>query len=300
MTSKPAPQSPLSRRSALKSAAAAGVGATWVTADLGRRIDAADQASGLKGRIHHSVCRWCYSKIELDALCKASKEMGIQSIDLLGLDEIPVAQKHGLTCAMVSGIPGGIGKGLNRRENHDSILQWFESAAPKVAAAGCVNVICFSGNRAGMSNEEGLEHCAVGLKRLLPIAEKHKLVLVMELLNSKVDHADYMCDHTAWGVELCKRTGSDRFKLLYDIYHMQIMEGDVIRTLRASAPYIAHYHTGGVPGRNEIDESQEIYYPAVMEAIVATGFKGFVAQEFIPKRPDALASLRQGVHICDV
>ncbi|MBL9136766.1 MAG: TIM barrel protein [Verrucomicrobiales bacterium] len=288
----------VTRRSALRSLTVTASTAA-VAGDLSRRLEAAD-AGGLKGRINHSVCRWCYGKTPLEDLCKASKEMGIRSIDLLGLDEIPVAKKYDLTCAMVSGIPGGITKGLNRAENHAAILEWFESAAPKVAGLGCVNVICFSGNRAGLSGEQGLEQCALGLKKLLPVAERHKLVLVMELLNSKVDHADYMCDHTRWGVELCKRVGSDRFKLLYDIYHMQIMEGDVIRTLKESAPYIAHYHTGGVPGRNEIDDTQEIYYPAVMKAIVETGFKGFVAQEFIPKRPDALASLRQGVQICDV
>jgi len=279
---------------------AAGTMAATVAADLSRRIGAAEAVGKLKGRIRHSVCRWCYGKVPLEELCQASREMGITSIDLLGLDEIPIAKKHDLTCAMVTGIPGGISKGLNRAENHDGILKWFEDAAPKVAALGCVNVICFSGNRAGLSDEKGLEVCAVGLKRLVPVAERHGLVLVMELLNSKVDHKDYQCDRTHWGVELCKRVGSERFKLLYDIYHMQIMEGDIIRTLRESAPYIAHYHTGGVPGRNEIDSTQEIFYPAVMEAVVATGFKGFVAQEFIPKRPNALASLKQGVEICDV
>jgi hydroxypyruvate isomerase len=289
----------LTRRTALRQLAAGAVAAT-VAGDLGRRIQAAEAVGGLKGRIRHSVCRWCYDKVPLDDLCRASKEMGIGSIDLLGLDEIPTARKHGLTCAMVSGIPGGITRGLNREANHGGILEWFESAAPKVAAAGCTNVICFSGNRAGQSDEQGLEVCAAGLRKLVPVAKRHGLVLVMELLNSKVDHKDYQCDRTHWGVELCKRVGSERFKLLYDIYHMQIMEGDIIRTLRESAPYIAHYHTGGVPGRNEIDETQEIYYPAVMQAIVATGFKGYVAQEFIPKRPDVLGSLRQGVRICDV
>ena len=151
-----------------------------------------------------------------------------------------------------------------------------------------------------MSDEKGLENCAIGLKRIMSVCEKNKVVAVMELLNSKVDHADYMCDHTAWGVELCKKVGSEHFKLLYDIYHMQIMEGDVIATIRKSHPYIAHYHTGGVPGRNEIDDSQELHYPAIMKAIVDTGYKGHVAQEFIPKRSDVLASLKQGVNICDV
>jgi hydroxypyruvate isomerase len=200
---------------------------------------------------------------------------------------------------MVSGIPGGINKGLNRVENHDQIVEWVEATAPTVAKLGCQNIICFSGNRQGQDDEEGIKNCALGLKRLMPIAEKNNVTLVMELLNSKVDHADYQCDHTGWGVALCQAVGSDRFKLLYDIYHMQIMEGDVIATLKKSAPYIAHYHTGGVPGRNEIDETQELYYPAIMKAIVETGFKGFVAQEFKPKR-DPLTSLKQGVTICDV
>jgi len=284
----------LSRRSALATSATATLGA------LAHRLDAADAASGLKGRIHHSVCKWCYPKVSLDDLARWGKEHGLTSIELLEIQDIPTVQKYGLTCAMVSGIPGGITKGLNRHENHDTIVEWFTSAAPKVSKAGCQNIICFSGNRVGLSDEDGIKNCAVGLKRLVPIAEKNNVTLVMELLNSRVDHADYQCDHTAWGVELCKAVGSDRFKLLYDIYHMQIMEGDVIATIRRSHPYIAHYHTGGVPGRHEIDQSQEIYYPAVMEAIVETGFKGHVAQEFIPKRPDVLASLQQGVTICDV
>jgi hydroxypyruvate isomerase len=184
-------------------------------------------------------------------------------------------------------------------ENHDKFVAGFERLIPLAAEAGFPNIICFSGNRRGQSDEDGLKNCAIGLKRVMALAEEKKVTLVMELLNSKVDHKDYQCDRTAWGVELCKRVGSERFKLLYDIYHMQIMEGDIIRTLKNAAPYIAHYHTGGNPGRNEIDETQEIYYPAVMRAILETGFQGFVAQEFIPKR-DPLASLKQGIHICDV
>jgi hydroxypyruvate isomerase len=269
-------------------------------ASLGERLTAADAASGLKGRVNHSVCKWCYPKIALEDLCKAGKEMGLTSIELLEVKDFETLKKHDLACAMVSGVPGGIETGLNRLENHDKIVAFYEEVAPKVAAAGHKNIICFSGNRKGMSDEQGLENCAIGLKRITPICEKHKVVAVMELLNSKVNHRDYMCDHTPWGVELCKRVGSERFKLLYDIYHMQIMEGDVIATIRKSHPYIAHYHTGGVPGRNEIDDTQELNYPAIMKAIVETGFKGHVAQEFLPKRPDALASLKQGVNICDV
>ena len=288
----------MSRRSAIATATSAV--AASAAASLRQRLSAAEAAIGSKGRIHHSVCKWCYPKIELEALAVAGKEFGLRSIELLEVKEIPTVQKHGLTCAMVSGIPGGIGKGLNRLENHDAIAAWFEATAPAVAKLGCENVICFSGNRAGQSDEDGIKNCAAGLKRLLPIAEKHKVVLVMELLNSKVDHADYQCDLSRWGVALCEAVGSERFKLLYDIYHMQIMEGDVIATIKKHHKWFAHYHTGGVPGRHEIDETQELNYPAIMQAIVATGFKGHVAQEFIPARTDALASLKQGVGICDV
>jgi len=296
----------LSRRTALKATATSAV--ALASASLASRLEAADvAASALKGRINHSVCKWCYGKIPLDEFCQAARQIGLRSVELLTVDDFPTLKKHGLVCAMVSGVPGGISSGLNRVENHDKIVKFFEETAPKVAAAGFQNIICFSGDRKGMSDEEGLENCAKGLKRIVPICEKYKVVAVMELLNSKIDHRDYMCDHTAWGVALCKRVGSEHFKLLYDIYHMQIMEGDVIRTIRgdqakgieAAAPYIAHYHTGGVPGRNEIDETQELHYPAIMRAIVETGFKGFVAQEFIPKR-DPLTSLQQGVQICDV
>jgi hydroxypyruvate isomerase len=255
---------------------------------------------GLKGRINHSVCKWCYEKIPLETLCQAGRQIGLQSIELLTVDDFPMLEKYSLICAMVSGVPGGIPSGLNRIENHDAIVSYFEATLPKVAAANFPNMICFSGNRNGMGDRQGLENCAAGLKRVVGLAEKFKVTICMELLNSKIDHKDYMGDHTAWGFELCKQVGSERFKILYDIYHMQIMEGDVIRTIQDNHQYIAHYHTGGVPGRHEIDETQELYYPAIMQAIVATGFKGYVAQEFIPKRPDALASLKQGVHICDV
>lgn len=288
---------PISRRSALGTLAAGAAAFTTVAGSL--RTHAAE-SGGLKGRINHSVCKWCYGKIPLDEFCTSAKGMGIASVELLEVKDFPVLKKHDLVCAMVSGVPGGITRGLNRVENHDRIVEFFERTAPIVAEHGYPNIICFSGNREGMSDEQGLENCAIGLKRIAPIAEKHKVTVCMELLNSKRNHKDYMCDHTAWGAELCKRVGSERFKLLYDIYHMQIMEGDIVDTIREFHPYIGHYHTGGIPGRNEIDETQEIYYPLVMQAIVKTGFKGFVAQEFIPKRTDVLASLKQGVQICDV
>ncbi len=301
-------KSSISRRSALKATAGAALVGS-VASSLEARIQAAENSGGgtLKGHINHSVCKWCYGKIPLEEFCKASRDMGLKSVELLNVEDFPTLKKYDLVCAMVSGVPGGIASGLNRVENHDKIVAFYEKTAPLVAAAGYKNIICFSGNRAGMSDEQGLENCAKGLKRVAPICEKHGVVAVMELLNSKIDHKDYMCDRTPWGVELCKRVGSEHFKLLYDIYHMQIMEGDVIRTIKgdagkgieAAAPYIGHYHTGGVPGRNEIDETQELYYPAIMKAIVETGYKGFVAQEFIPKR-DPLTSLKQGVQICDV
>jgi hydroxypyruvate isomerase len=291
----------ISRRSALRKVTSGSV-ALAAAANLSARLQAADDAVGskLKYHINHSVCKWCYGKIPLEEFCQAGKKIGLQSVELLVVDDFPTLKKHDLVCAMVSGVPGGITEGLNRVENHDKIVEYFEKTTPVVAEHGYPNIICFSGNRKGMSDEQGLENCAIGLKRIAPIAEKHKVTVCMELLNSKHDHKDYMCDHTPWGVELVKRVGSERFKLLYDIYHMQIMEGDMIATIRENHKYIAHYHTGGVPGRGEIDDSQEINYPTVMKAIIDTGFKGFVAQEFVPKRPDVLASLKQGVEICDV
>ena len=282
----------LSRRGILAASAAA----------LAYRLHAADTA--MKGRVNHSVCKWCYAKVPLEDLCKQAKDLGLNSIELLGPKEWPTLKQYNLTCAMttnpvIDGL-GGIAKAFNRLEHHDKLVQAYEDWIPQAAAAGLQNVICFSGNRDGMADAQGLENCAIGLKRLMALCEKHKVNLVMELLNSKVNHKDYMCDHSEWGVALCKQVGSERFKLLYDIYHMQIMEGDVIATIRKHNPYFAHYHTGGVPGRAEIDETQELNYPAIMKAIVDTGFKGFVAQEFIPKRPDVLGSLKQGVRICDV
>ena len=254
----------------------------------------------LKNNINHSVCQWCYGTIPLEELAKAAKEIGLKSIELLGPDKWAVVQKEGLTCAMAYVTDLGLDKGFNDPALHEKFLKDFSANIPKAADAGLKSVICFSGNARGMSFEKGLENCAVGLAPIMKVAEKYNILVQMELLNSKVNHKDYMCDHTEWGVQLCEKLGSPNFKLLYDIYHMQIMEGDVIATIRKHAKYIGHYHTGGVPGRNEIDETQELYYPAIMQAIVDTGFKGFVAQEFIPKRPDKLASLKQGVGICDV
>ncbi len=288
----------ISRRTALKSVSGA-VAAFGILSTDSKQANAAEETkTKLKGNIHHSVSRWCYGKISLDDLCKACVDIGIESVELLGANEWPTIKKYGLTCAMCNG-PDRIDYGFNRVEHHDDLVAKFEKAIPQVAEFGLPNIICFSGNRRGMSDEEGLENCVKGLKRLMPIAEKYKVTVVLELLNSKVDHKDYMADHSAWGAELCKRVGSERLKLLFDIYHMQIMEGDLIRSIRQNYQYFGHYHTGGNPGRNEIDETQEIYYPAVMKAIIKTGYKGFVGQEFVPKR-DPLTSLRQAIMICDV
>jgi hydroxypyruvate isomerase len=256
--------------------------------------------SELNGKINHSVCRWCYSKIPLEDLCKEVVAMGMKSIELQGPEDWPTLKKYGLHCAMPWGAGMGIEKGFNNPALHDELVASYEAIFPKLKAAGYDKVICFSGNRKGMSNEEGMENCAKGLKRLMPSAEKHGVTMVMELLNSKVNHKDYMCDYSKWGVDLCDKVGSERFKLLYDIYHMQIMEGDVIATIKKYHPYFAHYHTGGVPGRAEIDDTQELNYPAIMRAIVETGYKGYVGQEFVPKRPDQIASLKQGMKICDI
>lgn len=294
-------QKRITRREALKKLAGTAAAATAVSAWGQSWEEIIDQLQPvhLKGHIHHSVCAWCYHGIPLEELCKAAKRIGIESVELLGPKDWPIVRKYGLTCAMCSGVDR-IPYGWNRVEHHDRLVQKFSEVIPQVAKYGFPNIITFSGNRRGMPDEQGLENCVKGLKRIVGIAEKYKVNIVMELLNSKVNHPDYMADHTAWGVELVKRVGSERFKLLYDIYHMQIMEGDIIRTIRQNIQYIAHFHTGGVPGRHEIDETQELYYPAIMRAIAATGFKGFVAQEFIPRNKNKLASLRRAIEICDV
>jgi hydroxypyruvate isomerase len=254
----------------------------------------------LKGNIRHAVCRWCYNDIPLEQFCAAARDMGIAAIDLVGPKDWPVLKKYGLDSSMCNGAEINLVDGWNDTHFHEQLIRNYSEMIPKVAAAGYKNLICFSGNRRGKDDETGWKNCADGLKNVIGIAEKNGVTLVMELLNSKVNHKDYQCDKTSWGVELAKRIGSPNFKLLYDIYHMQIDEGDVISTIRKYHEYIAHYHTGGVPGRHEIDETQELYYPAIMKAIIDTGFKGYVAQEFIPSWPDKLAALKKGIQICDV
>jgi hydroxypyruvate isomerase len=254
----------------------------------------------LKGNINHSVSRWCFDTLDLETLCVEAKKMGITGIDLVGPEAWPTLKKHNLVSTMCNGAELNLVDGFNDLQFHEKLIQRYTEMIPKVAEAGYKNLICFSGNRRGKSDEEGWTNCVIGLQKLIPLAEKYNITLVMELLNSKIDHKDYQCDRTAWGVELAKRINSPNFKLLYDIYHMQIDEGDVIRTIKNNIQYIAHFHTAGVPGRNEIDGTQELNYSAIMKTIAATGFKGFVGQEFVPKNPDKLASLQQAITICDI
>jgi hydroxypyruvate isomerase len=289
-----------SRRDILKSSAGlAGLGM------MGHRFQEADIKAGLdlKGKVHHSACRWCYNDIPFEELVINAKKIGLQSIELTGPDEWEILKKHDMTAAIGWGkYPDGmnIPNFFNRTKNHDALVGFYEDIIPKAAKAGVKNIITFSGNRDGMSDEDGLINCKKGLQRIMKTAERYDVTISMELLNSKVNHKDYQADTTEWGAALCEMVGSDKFKLLYDIYHMQIMEGDVIATIKKYHQYISHYHTGGVPGRNEIDETQELNYAAIIRAIYDTGYKGFIGQEFIPARKDKMASLEQAVKICDI
>jgi hydroxypyruvate isomerase len=281
----------ITRRHAVRSAAAFGIlsGAT----KIGMQAEAA-----AKGRLNQSVCKWCYRDLSIDELAKAGSKMGIRAIDLLTAEEWPLLEKYGMVCSMGSGICT-IPDGLNQRKNHAEIEANFRRLLPLAKQHKVPNLICFSGNRRDISDEEAWDNCAALLAKVMPQAEDLGVNISMELLNSKVNHPDYHCDTTPWGVELAKRVNSPRFGLLYDIYHMQIMEGDVIRTIRDNKAFLNHFHTGGNPGRNEIDETQELNYKAISKAIADTGFDGWFAHEFIPLR-DPLTSLQQAVRICTV
>ena len=258
----------------------------------------------LKGNINHSVCQWTLGHLSLEELCVEVKKLGLGAIDLIAPKEWPTLKKHGLHCSMCY-TAGKISltEGWNNKTFHPQLIKDFTEAIPLVSEAGYKNLICFSGNRKGMDDETGMKNMEEGIKQILGLAEKNGVILQIEVFNSKVDHKDYMADKSAWAVQLCKRIGSPNFKILYDIYHMQINEGDVIRTIQNNYQYFGHYHTAGVPGRNEIDNTQELFYPAIMEAIVKTGYKGYVAQEFISKMKtpeEKMASLKKAIEICDV
>jgi hydroxypyruvate isomerase len=280
------------RRDALKLLGAA-------SAALAMNSAPAQEPAGT-GRLRQAVCRWCYKKLSIDELADACVKLKLSGIDLVTPDEWPALKARGLVCSMTPAQPPhSISHGLNRPEHHPAHIEAIRKAITLTSDAGFPNVICFSGNRGGQPDDEGLRHCADALKQVMALAEEKKVTVCMELLNSKLNHKDYMADHTAWGVQLVQRVGSERFKLLYDIYHMQIMEGDVIATLRGALPHIHHVHTGGVPGRAEINESQELFYPAIARALADAGFAGFFAHEFIPKH-DPLASLADAVRRCTV
>jgi hydroxypyruvate isomerase len=257
----------------------------------------------LKGNINHSVCRWTMGFLTLPKLCSTVKSIGFSAIDLIGPTEWGILKEHGVDSSMCNGAEISLTEGWNDREYHEELTRRYIEHINLVADAGYTNLICFSGNRRGMDDETGLQNCVEGLKNVLSIAENRGIVLQMELFNSKVDHPDYMCDNSAWGIELCKRLDSPNFKLLYDIYHMQISEGDIIRTIRDNHKWFGHYHTAGVPGRNEIEENQELNYPAIMRAIHETGYNGYVAQEFMSKAPDnagKISALSRAISICDI
>jgi hydroxypyruvate isomerase len=283
----------LTRRALLKSSLA-GVAAVSIPAPA-----PAAPSAERRGRIRQSACRWCYAKISVEQLAEAAAGMGLRGIDLLSPDEYEIPRRYGLICTMGYAGGGDITQALNRPANHAAIEQAFRKNIPLAAKAGVPNVITFSGNRAGMGDEEGARNTVTGLNRLKPIAQDHGVTICLELLNSKRDHHDYMCDHTAWGVRVLEEVNSPQVKLLYDIYHMQIMEGDLIATIRENFRWIGHFHTGGVPGRHELDDTQEIDWSGLMRAIADADFRGYVAHEFVPTR-DPLTSLRQAADLCDV
>jgi hydroxypyruvate isomerase len=287
--------SKLSRRTALKSALSAAAMASLPSVSWSQ----GSAPMKRKGHIRQSVSRWCYQKIPLDQLCAYAAEIGLKAVDLLNPDEFEVPARYGLVCSMGYAGGGEITSAMNRVENHAKLEEGFRKYIPLAAKAGVPNVITFSGNRNGMSDEEGVKNTIAGLNRVKKIAEDHGVTICMELLNSKVDHKDYMCDHTAWGVQVVQAVNSPRVKLLYDIYHMQIMEGDLVRTIQKNIDWLGHFHTGGVPGRHELDATQEVQWDGVMRGIAATNFRGYVAHEFVPTR-DPLTSLRQAADLCDV
>jgi len=279
---------------------AGAMGGAALAAGLGGRrahAEEAPAAPALKGRIRQASCRGAFGKMPLERMCQVAVQLGLKGLDLGSSADWPTLKQHGLICTMAGS--HSLSKGLNRKENHGACLEAIRKSIEAASAAGFPNVICFSGNREGLADDEGAANCAEGLKQVAAFAEEKKITLCMELLNSKRNHKDYQCDRTAWGVEVCKKVGSPRVKLLYDIYHMQVQEGDVIATIRESIEYIGHFHTAGVPGRREIDETQELYYPAIMRAIADLKFEGYVAHEYGPKG-DAVESLRKAVALCDV
>ncbi len=296
----------MNRRKLIQSLSLAAVGVAVANPMVASasELSPSGESDGLQGNINHSVAQWTYNFLSLDELCVLAKKIGLAAIDLLTPKDWPTIQKYGLTCSMCyTAGKVSLTEGFNDPKNHDWLVKDYLEAIPLVAAAGYKNLICFSGNRNGMDDNVGMQNCVDGLRKIMPLAEKHGVIIQMELFNSRIDHKDYMCDKSTWGIELCKKLASPNFKLLFDIYHMQINEGDIIRSIQNNFQYFGHYHTAGVPGRHEIGDSQELNYPAIMSAILATGYKGFVAQEFMPTGKDHAAkikSLKKAIKICDV
>ena len=261
-----------------------------------------------RGRINQSVVHWCFKPMSVEDLARSAAAMGIKSVELIPPSDWPILKKYGLTCA-IAGSHGFV-KGWNDKANWELCTEKITQSIDAAAEFGCKSVITFSGMRgdlpAGPEGDEiGKRNFVEGIKRVLPLAEQKKVTLALEMLNSRVDiemkgHPGYQCDTIEWAVDVCNRVGSDRLKILFDIYHVQIMQGDVITRLKQYRDYIAHYHTAGNPGRNEIDDTQEIHYPGIMKAIAETGYKGFVGQEFIPTWKDPVAALRHAARVCDV
>jgi len=287
----------ISRRSLLKSLAVGTAAAVAAPGALLAQTADSVEALTLKGDIRQSVSKWCFRDIPLDEFCKICKKFGMVGVDLINENEWDIVNQNDMIVTMGNG-PDQIGRGFNRLQNHDGLIEGFTRLIPIAAEKKVPNLICFSGERRGMSDDEGLANCVVGIKRLMPIAERYGITIHLELLNSLRDHRDYQADKTPWAAEIVKQVGSERFKLLYDIYHMQIMEGNLIDNIRRYKDVIGHYHTAGVPGRRDLDDQQEIYYPAVIRAIKETGYKGFLAHEFVPK--NGIQSLREAVKLCDV
>lgn len=292
----------MSRRKLIKGVAGAAMTAATVVPRLGRAVEAEPIYRAKNNRINQSVVHWCFKPMTVEDLAVESAKMGCKSVELIGPEHWPALKKHGLICA-ISG-SHGFAKGFAHKEEHEPCLAALRKSIDATAAEGWPSVITFSGFRRGLSEEEGMKNMVEGLKKIVGHAEKKKVTLCLEMLNSRVNvemkgHPDYFCDDIDKTVEICRQIGSERMKVLFDIYHVQIMQGDIIVRLKKHAPYIGHYHTAGVPGRAEIDDTQEINYAPIMKAIVETGYQGYVGQEFIPLR-DKVASLSQSVKICDV
>ncbi len=286
----------MKRRNFIATAAAGTAGLASTSAIAGNFDTQKDFT--LKNNINHSVCQWCFNHLPLEDFLKILQELGIKAIDLIGPKDWPLLKKYDIHCSMCNGAEISLTEGWNDPKYHEQLIKNYTEIIPKVAKAGYTNLICFSGNRSGMHDYVGLQNCVDGLSKIMPMAEKHGVIIQMELFN-QIDHPDYMCDNSLWGIELCRRLG-DNFKLLFDIYHMQIQEGDIIRSIQKYHNYFGHYHTAGVPGRHEIDETQELYYPAIMQAILDTGFTGYVAQEFIVTWEDKIGALKDAFKRCDV